>query len=271
MATEAGRRRAPRLADGVELVDEDDARRLRLRLLEEVADARRADADEHLDELRAADREERHLGLARDRACEERLAGTGRSDEENALRDLRAELAVPLGGFQELHDLEQLALRLVDAGNVVEADLDVLLAVDARAVLADRERLADAALREAARGEAPDRHQDAEREDPREQQVAPEGVLDAPGEDHALLRQQLEERVVVDVRKAIDLEQALRLLARPARRERLPALEHLAEIVRQRGVVAHLEPDAGRADQRLLDLPLLEHRLEPAVRHRHRQ
>src|SRR5690625_2065571 len=42
---------AARPADGVDLVDKDDTGRLFLRLLEEVAHARRADADEHFDEV----------------------------------------------------------------------------------------------------------------------------------------------------------------------------------------------------------------------------
>ena len=63
--------RPARLADRVELVDEDDARRLLLRLLKQVAHARRADADEHLDEVRAGEREERHVRLAGDRAREQ--------------------------------------------------------------------------------------------------------------------------------------------------------------------------------------------------------
>src|SRR6201993_2322284 len=42
----------------VDLVDEDDAGRVLLALFEHVADARGADADEHLDEIRARDREE---------------------------------------------------------------------------------------------------------------------------------------------------------------------------------------------------------------------
>src|SRR5919108_36479 len=46
-------------AHGVDLVDEDDAGRVRLPLLEEVANAARADADEHLDEVRAGNGEER--------------------------------------------------------------------------------------------------------------------------------------------------------------------------------------------------------------------
>src|SRR6478735_85176 len=63
-ATEA---RAALATDGVDLVDEDDARRVALGLVEQVADAAGADADEHLDELRAGDAEERHAGFTRDR------------------------------------------------------------------------------------------------------------------------------------------------------------------------------------------------------------
>ena len=44
---------AARTAQRVEFVDEDDGRRLRAGLLEQVAHARRPHADEHLDELRA--------------------------------------------------------------------------------------------------------------------------------------------------------------------------------------------------------------------------
>jgi hypothetical protein len=68
-------------SDGVDLVHEDDAGGVLLGLLEQVAHARGADADEHLDEIRAGDREERDAGLARDRAREQRLAGAGRTVE----------------------------------------------------------------------------------------------------------------------------------------------------------------------------------------------
>src|SRR5262249_36039508 len=87
-ATEAGTTMA---ANSVDLVHEDDARRRLLRLLEQVAHARGADADEHLDEVRARDAEERHAGLARNRAREERLTGARRPVKEDTLRDARAE------------------------------------------------------------------------------------------------------------------------------------------------------------------------------------
>ena len=54
-------------ADRVDLVDEDDRGSLLARGLEEVAHPRRADTDEHLHEVGAGDRDERHAGLARDR------------------------------------------------------------------------------------------------------------------------------------------------------------------------------------------------------------
>src|SRR4026209_1949188 len=57
-------------ADRVDLVDEDDAGSVLLALLEQIPNARRADADEHLDEVGSADGEEGHVGFTRDRAGE---------------------------------------------------------------------------------------------------------------------------------------------------------------------------------------------------------
>ena len=117
-AAEAG---AAVAADGVDLVHEDDAGARLLRLLEEVAHARGADADEHLDEVGAGDGEERHARLAGDRAREQRLAGAGRPVEQHALGDARAERLELLRVLEELLDLVQLLDRLVRAGDVLEA------------------------------------------------------------------------------------------------------------------------------------------------------
>ena len=66
-----------RAADRVELVDEDDRRRGLLGLLEEVAHAGGADADDRLDELGRGAGEERHAGLAGHGAGQQRLARAG--------------------------------------------------------------------------------------------------------------------------------------------------------------------------------------------------
>src|SRR2546430_2397621 len=78
-------------ADGIDFIDEDDAGRILLGLLEHVAHARRADADEHLDEIGTRNREERHVGFAGDGAGEQGLAGARRADQQHAFRDAAAQ------------------------------------------------------------------------------------------------------------------------------------------------------------------------------------
>ena len=109
-------------ADGVELVDEHDRRRLLARGLEQVADAGGADADEHLDERGRGLREERRAGLVRDRLRKQRLAGPGRAVEQDSLGHLRAEIAEALGVAQIVDDLAELLLGLFGAGDVGPRD-----------------------------------------------------------------------------------------------------------------------------------------------------
>ncbi len=142
-AAEAG---AAVAADRVDLVDEDDARRVLLALLEQVADAARADADEHLDEVRAADREERHARFTRDRAREQRLAGAGRAHHQDALRDPAAEAGELLRILQERDDLFDLVLGLFDAGDVLERHAVLVIGEQLRLGLAEAHRLAAARL-----------------------------------------------------------------------------------------------------------------------------
>ncbi len=141
-----------------------------LGLLEHVAHARGADADEHLDEVRARDGEERHVGLAGDRTGEQRLAGAGRPDQQHALGDPATDLLEFLRVLEELDDFLQLLLGLVDAGDVVERHPTMLLGQQPGARLAKAHRLTAARLH-LAHEEDPDAdqqqhgepgHQDAE-------------------------------------------------------------------------------------------------------------
>ncbi len=136
-------------ADGVDLVDEDDAGRVLLGLLEQVAHARGADADEHLDEVRAGDGEERHAGLAGDGAGEQRLTGSRRAHHEHAAGNRPAEALVAAGIAQVVDQLADLFLGLVDAGHVAQTHRD-LVAFDApRLALAETEDVAGTAPAEA--------------------------------------------------------------------------------------------------------------------------
>ncbi len=159
-AAEAG---AAVASDGVDLVHEDDARGVLLGLLEEVAHARGADADEHLDEVRARDREERHARLAGDRAREERLAGARRPVQQHALGYTRAERLEFLRVLEELLYLVQLLDRLVDAGDIAEGDLRRIDGQPLGARLAERHHLRAAAL-DLVHQEDPEADEDHERQ-----------------------------------------------------------------------------------------------------------
>jgi hypothetical protein len=119
-AAQAG---AAMAADGIDLVHEDDARRVLLGLLKQIAHARGADADKHLDEVRARDREERHTRLAGDRTGQQRLAGARRPVEQHPLGNPRAQRLELLGVLKELLDLMQLLNRLIHPRDIAEGDL----------------------------------------------------------------------------------------------------------------------------------------------------
>ena len=178
----------------IEFVDEDDAGRRLARLLEQVANARRADPDEHLDELRAGDREERDPGLTGHGAGEQRLAGARRPDQQNALGNMRPEPAVALGILEKGHHFLQLEFRLVDAGHVGEGDLGVLLDIDLGARLADRHESAKAlSIREAAAEKDPDHIEQHDGYDPRQDGLK-QPARRRTGYHHAFRRQFIGER-----------------------------------------------------------------------------
>src|SRR3954453_11303 len=108
--------------DRVDFVDEDDAGRVLLGLLEHVTDAGSTDADEHFDEVRTRNGEERHVGFTRDRTRDQGLAGAGRADQQHAARNSSAEALEFAGVAQKFDDLLQILLGFIDTGYVLESD-----------------------------------------------------------------------------------------------------------------------------------------------------
>ena len=152
-------------SDRIDFVDEDDAGSVLLCRFEHVANARSAHAHEHFNEVRTRNREEGNARFAGDRLREERLAGTRRTDEENAARNAAAQALVLLGVLQEIDDFLHVFLRLVAARHVAEAHVVFLLGDHARLRLAEAEgsSAAGTALH-AAHEEDPDADQKEHRE-----------------------------------------------------------------------------------------------------------
>ena len=180
---------ATRPSDRIDLIDEDDAGGLLLRLLEQVAHTAGTHAHEHLHEVRAAQREEGHLGLTGHRLGEQRLAGARRAHEQGALGDLGTEVGVLLRVLQEVHDLLELLLGLIEPGHIVEGDVGALAALeDLGPALADVEDLAtgSSAATDAAHHEHPDGDHDAQEQHPLQHLAAPV-VLALEGVAHAVV------------------------------------------------------------------------------------
>ena len=158
-------------ADGVDLVNEDDAGRFFLGLLEQIAHFRGPHAHEHLHELGAGHGEERHVRLARHCLGQHGLAGAGRPDEQNALGHLRANVAVAPGIVQILDDLRQVLLGLVLSGHVGELDALGRFDVDTGLALphAEHHRVAAHAVHELFLHVLPQPPEEQQRHDPRQQ------------------------------------------------------------------------------------------------------
>ena len=110
------------LADGVDLVNEHDARCLFIGLLEQIPHLGRAHAHEHLHKFRAGNGEERHIGLACHSLGQHGLARAGRANQQRALGHGRADLLILLRRVQIVHDLHQGFLGFLFARHVLELD-----------------------------------------------------------------------------------------------------------------------------------------------------
>ena len=117
-------------ADGVDLVDEDDAGGDFVGLLEEVPDTGRAHAHEHLHKVRAGDGEEGDPCLSRHGLGQQGLAGARRADEQSTLGELRADLGVFAGVVEEVDDLLQGFFRLILTGHIREGHAGGLFHID---------------------------------------------------------------------------------------------------------------------------------------------
>ena len=134
-------------AYGIDLVDEHDAGRVALRLLEQVTHTGCAHAHEHLHELRAADVEEWNARLAGHGLGEQRLAGPRRADQEDTLGDAGAQGSKLLRVLKELYHLSQFFLRLFHPSHVQERHAGTVAAEHAGFALAEAHRLVITALR----------------------------------------------------------------------------------------------------------------------------
>src|SRR6202040_872701 len=105
-------------ADGVNFVNENDAWRGFLALLEHVANTACADADKHLNKVRTADGKEGNIRFACNRACQQRLACARRADHQDALRNAATKFLKFFRITQKLDELLHFILGFLDTGDI---------------------------------------------------------------------------------------------------------------------------------------------------------
>ena len=120
---------APLPSDGIDLVDEDDAGAILLRLLKQVADPGGAHTDEHFHEVGTADAEKGHLGLPGHRPRQQSLSGSRGTHQEHPFGNPRPDGGEFPAVLEEIDDLHQLRLFLVGPGHICEGDPLFLLIV----------------------------------------------------------------------------------------------------------------------------------------------
>ncbi len=110
-------------ANSVNLINKYNAGRHALGLLKQVTHTAGANADEHLNKVGAADGEERHLGLPRDRFGQQGFTSTRRAHQQNAFRNPGTQVEVVFGVLEEIDDFLELVLLLISARDIREGNL----------------------------------------------------------------------------------------------------------------------------------------------------
>ena len=168
------------LADGVDLVDEDDTGRLLLGLLEEVPHLGGTHAHEHLHKFRAGHGEEGDVGLAGHGLGQHGLAGARRAHQQDALGHGGADLPVLSGVVEVVDHLLEALLGLILSGHVGELDALGGFDIDLGVGFAEHQGVGSAHLVHHPLGDIlPQRHKDHDGQNPVEQRAQQRvGLLD---------------------------------------------------------------------------------------------
>ena len=116
-------------ADGIQLVDEQDAGIVAAGSVEQIAHTRGAHADEHLDKIGPTGMEEGDSALTGYRLCKQRLAGSRRTDQQHATGNFGSHFGEVVGMFEELDHLLQLVLGLGLPCDIVKSHLVAVVLV----------------------------------------------------------------------------------------------------------------------------------------------
>ena len=188
------------LADGVDLINEDDTRGFLRGLTKQITHLGGTHTDKHLYELGTGNREEGHVSLTGHSTCDQRLTRSRRADEQRTLRQAGTQRCILPRIVQEVDEFLECLLGLVLPGDIGEARLHVTLSIDFCTGVPQREKAAVGALHHLIGTRTPDPIEDQTRQDPPKEEVDNGGIL---------LWQLLSENDVSALGRTLRLEQTL--------------------------------------------------------------
>ena len=127
----------PGATHGIDFVNENDAGGNFGGLLEQVTHPAGTHAHEHLYKVRAGDGEEGNPRLSCHSLGKQRLAGTGRANQQRTLGKLGADFGVLLGVVEEINDFGQGFLGFVLTGHILKGHAGLLFHIHFRFALAE--------------------------------------------------------------------------------------------------------------------------------------
>ncbi|MNM25767.1 hypothetical protein D3C81_362210 [compost metagenome] len=160
-ATQTG---ATLTTDGVDFIDEDDARCRFLRLLEHIAHTGSTHTDKHFHEVGAGNGEERHFCFTRDGFRQQGFTGPRRANHQHAFRDLAAQLLEAARLAQVFHQFAHFFFCFIATGNVGKSGFDLVFRQHTGLALAEGHRALAAAALHLPHEEDPNPNQQQHRE-----------------------------------------------------------------------------------------------------------
>src|SRR5580704_9665314 len=127
-------------ADGVQFVNENDARCMAFSLLKQIAYPRRTHANKHFHKIAPADQKERHLGLPRDGPSKQRFTCTWRSDKKHTLWNAGTHSLILFRILEKVHDFLQFEFGFVAPRHILKGDAGIRIRYEASAALANGEK-----------------------------------------------------------------------------------------------------------------------------------
>ena len=230
----------------VNFINENQARRILLALLEHVTNAARADAHKHLHKIRTADAEKRHVRFPGNRLRQQRLPRSRRPHHQHTLRNVPAQPLKLPRVLQKFHQLPHFFLRLVTTSHLLERHLVLVHRQQPRPALPEAHRPAPRHL-DLLTEKEPQHPQQQQHRQQAQHEARPHVVVVLVIRDNPLLVEQLVQPLLLHQRIKLHTVRPLRLI--------LPSRER-----------DHFRPNLSDLLHALLvDLVLLHHVHKPPV------